>query len=109
MRVIEWLLMALSDIDVWERATRPRRGDDAAIAEYRTACRRAGYSILATAGALAVAMAWAVFGPSAGTPPYRGLSVIFLWTDRIVTGLVLLSLVLAVVRCYQVYTFRPAR
>lgn len=107
MPVIEWLLTAFSDIDVWDRNTRPRRGDDEAIAEYKGVCRRAGFSILAMISALVTAVGWAVLGPSAGESPYRGLSMVLLWMDRVVTGLVLLSLLLAVVRCYKASTFRP--
>lgn len=109
MRLIEWLLMAISDIDIWERNTRPRRRDDDLVAEYRAIQRRAGYAILATTGALMIAMTWAALGPPAGDPPHRGLTLIIHWVDRGLIGLVLGCALLAALRGYQAWRFIPER
>jgi hypothetical protein len=107
MRLLEWLLTLLSDIDIWDRHTRRRRRDEPWMADYRKINRQAGYAIFATTTSLAVALGWAAFGPSAGQPPYRGTAALIHWTDLIVYGFVALSLLLAVIRCYQAWTFLP--
>jgi hypothetical protein len=109
MHVIEWLSSAFSDIEIWERNTRPIRYDDPALNQYRAVHRQAGFAVLAAFGALLLGCLWVLLGPPAGELPYRGLALIFHCVDQGLTGLVIVFTLLSVVRCYQAWNFVPER
>jgi hypothetical protein len=107
VRMLEWIFVAISDIEIWDRNTRRRRRDDPVIAQWRRAQRRAGFSVLACVGAIVIAMAWMALGPAADKQ-LPGIATLVTWTDRIVAWFVLGTMALMAVRCYQAWRFEPS-
>lgn len=109
MSPVAWLLEVVSQHVCWEQNTRPNRRDDPVVAEIKALDRRAGYSQLWATSAFVLMLLWALLGPSAGEPPYRGAAFLIHWTDRIVFGHWVLSTLWAALTTYQALTYLPAR
>lgn len=107
--IFGWFLSAISRVLCWEHNTRPNRRDDPTTARYKAINRQAGFALGAFAASAALAILWALLGPAAGVPPYRGFFYLVHRFDQGFAGICVGTFILGVVQTYRAWAFDPNR